>query len=202
MVLFLKRKEYGFALELAKGMLYYYGVGALLCYYVGFTFACAYWLYPSLESITFLGMIAYIWHAFVEPEDTQNQYINSVTILNGGDNIFNEDFHVVHHHHPHVHWTDAPEYYEKNIHKYAACTATIFKDCEEGMMIYWMFSGLWDEMATHFVDLSGKLSHEDKKALILRRLRYRKTSGDDGATSWTKWGTSAQRKWDEKEMAD
>jgi hypothetical protein len=202
MVLFLKRREYGFALELAKGMLYYYSVGALLCYYVGFSFACAYWLYPLLESLTFLGMIAYIWHAFVEPEDTQNQYINSVTIYNGGDNIWNEDFHVVHHHNPSVHWTDAPAHFEKTKHKYEAVQATIFKDCEEGMMIYWMFSGLWDEMADHFVDLSGKLSHADKKALILRRLRFRKTSGADGVAAWKKWGMSAQRKWDEQDKVD
>jgi len=197
MILFLKRKEYGLAWDLGKGMIYYYGIGALLAYYVGLSFALAYWLYPLLESLTFLGMIAYIWHAFVETEDPTNQYINSVTILNGGDNVWNEDYHVVHHHALTTHWTDAPAHYEANKAKYQEVQATIFKDCEEGLMIYWMFSGLWDDLANHFVDLSGKLSHDQKKELLLRRLRYQKTGGDDAAASWNKWGKTEQRNWDD-----
>lgn len=197
MVLFLKRKEYGLASGLAQGMVYYYGVGAFLLYHAGWTFTLAYFVYPMLESLTFLGMIAYIWHAFVEPDDFSNQYINSVTILNGLDNVFNEDYHVVHHHALTTHWTDAPAHFEANKHKYEAVKATIFQDCEEGMIIYWMFSGLWDEMAKHFVDLSGKMTQQEKKDLLLRRLRYQKTFGEDAATSWERWGASAQRNWDD-----
>jgi fatty acid desaturase len=199
MVLFLKRREYGLAKDLATGMLYYYGIGVALCVVVDWKFALAYWLYPNMESLSLLGMIAYIWHAFVEPEDPTNQYVNSVTILNGGDNIWNEDYHVVHHHYPNVHWSQAVEHYEKQQHKYAEVNATIFQDCEEGMLIYWMFSGLWDEMANHFVDLNGKLSHNEKKELILRRLRFRKTFEDWRTVSamWAKWGSSFQRNWDD-----
>merc|ERR1719253_862921 len=114
-------------------MVYSYGTGILLCYFVGWQFACAYWLYPMLESLTFLGMISYIWHAFVDADDLTNQYINSVTILNGQDNVWNEDYHVVHHHALTTHWTDAPANFENNKGKYKAVTATIFKDCEEGL---------------------------------------------------------------------
>lgn len=141
-------------------------------------------------------MIAYLWHSFVEPDDPTNQYINSITIVNGFDNVWNEDYHVVHHHAVGVHWSDAPAHYEKNKDKYAEVTATIFRDCEEGLMIYWIFSGLWDELANHFVDLSGKLSHEEKKALILRRLRFQKDSNEEAKASWARWGASNQRDWD------
>lgn len=202
MVLFLKRGEYGLAKTLAQGMIYYYGTGALLAYYIGWQFALAYWLYPLLESLTFLGMIAYLWHSFVEPSDPGNQYVNSITILNGFDNIWEEDYHVVHHHAVGVHWSDAPAHYEKNKDKYMESKASIFRDCEEGMMIYWMFSGLWDELADHYVDLTGKMTHDEKKELLLRRLRYQKDSEEDSAASWARWGKSTQRNWDDDHKED
>jgi hypothetical protein len=84
------------------------------------------------------------------------EYINSVTIIKGKDNIFNEDFHVVHHHpNPNIHWTEYPAHYEQHKSEYIRNQATIFTDCEEGEMLYWLFSEKWDELASHFVDLQG-----------------------------------------------
>lgn len=201
LVLFLKRREYELAGKLLLGLLYYYGAGALLCCCTDWKFACAYWLYPLLESTSLLAMIAYIWHAFVEPTDPTNQYVNSVTILNGGDNVWNEDYHVVHHHAPHIHWTDAPAHFEKNKAKYAEHTATIFQDCEEGNMIHWIFAGDWDSLAEHFVDLNGKMTHDEKKQLLVRRLKYQKEVSAVGP-AWYAWGSSAVRDWDKPGKED
>lgn len=76
-------------------------------------------------SVTFFGGISYLWHAWCEPSDINNPYIDSgekrkclffsflrekkkktVTIVKGKDNIFNEDFHVVHHTKPSAHWVN------------------------------------------------------------------------------------------------
>jgi len=211
LVLFMKRQEYAFAKDLFFGMAYYYGVGAVIWFGVGWSFCLAFFVYPLFEAIAFLGAIAYLWHAFIQPDDPENQYINSVTILNGKDNVFNEDYHVVHHHAPHVHWSEMPKYYEETKDKYAACKATIFTDTEEGELLYWLFTGKWDEMAAHFVDLNGKMTHEEKKELILLRLRFVLSTSDgrnflrkgmkedkdkDDHTTFSGWGTSAQRNWD------
>jgi hypothetical protein len=48
-------------------------------------------------------------------------------------------------------------------------------------MLHWLLSCNWDELAKHFVDLRGKLTHEEKKALILRRLRATLSKVDDKA---------------------
>lgn len=114
--------------------------------------------------------ISYLWHAFVEESDPGNQYVNSVTILGGHYNVWNEDFHVVHHHAPNTHWTDAPAHFESHREQYASVTATIFRDTEEGKLLQWLFERNWDAMAEHFVDLNDKLTHEEKRALIVRRL--------------------------------
>ena len=47
----------------------------------------------------------------------------------------------------------------------------LLQDCEEGLLLGWMLTKNWDEMAKHFVDLNGKMTHEEKKELILSRLR-------------------------------
>jgi hypothetical protein len=82
------------------GMMYYYTWSGLVWYKcVEFRFILHTHSIPFLESASFLGMIAYyLWHAFSEEADPTNQYINSITIVLGGNNVWNEDYHVVHHH--------------------------------------------------------------------------------------------------------
>eukprot|EP00442_Polarella_glacialis_P018942 CAMPEP_0115131386 /NCGR_PEP_ID=MMETSP0227-20121206/53083_1 /TAXON_ID=89957 /ORGANISM="Polarella glacialis, Strain CCMP 1383" /LENGTH=446 /DNA_ID=CAMNT_0002536891 /DNA_START=93 /DNA_END=1433 /DNA_ORIENTATION=- len=187
--LFIKRKEWTLVRQQLTGMVAYYGVSALMFYWNPL-FCTLYWGFCHIEGCVFLSCISYLWHAFVEESDPGNQYVNSVTILDGHDNVWNEDFHVVHHHSPGTHWTEMPAHFEANKHKYEAVTATIFRDCEQGMLIKWLFENDWDSMAKHFVDLSGKLSHEEIKALIVRRLTYiAGESGRDGKRQ-LEWGAS------------
>jgi len=156
------------------GMVYYYGMMAIFAMY-DWRFALSYYVYPHFESMVFFGLISYMWHIFVDPKDPNNQYVNSLTILDGHDNIWNEDFHVVHHVAPHVHWTDYKAHYERNVEEYRKNQATIFRDTEEGIIGFWLLTQNWDELATHFVDLNGKMTHEQKKALLLERLAFRAT---------------------------
>ena len=43
---------------------------------------------------------AQVWHAFLDPEDVENEYVASITILGGTINVLNEDSHVRHAHAP------------------------------------------------------------------------------------------------------
>ncbi|KAL9657441.1 hypothetical protein ABK040_016710 [Willaertia magna] len=168
---FLAHKEYRYAWLIAKGMIFYYGVFYLLYQAFGLTFALCYFIFPQLEAITFFSAISYMWHLWISPEDPTNPYINSVTIVKGHDNVWGEDYHAIHHHAVSVHWRDADNHYDDHEKEYQENMATIFTDCEEGVLLYWVFSGNWDEIAAHFIDLNGKLSHEEKKDLLMRRAK-------------------------------
>eukprot|EP00010_Vexillifera_abyssalis_P004494 CAMPEP_0201556106 /NCGR_PEP_ID=MMETSP0173_2-20130828/53160_1 /ASSEMBLY_ACC=CAM_ASM_000268 /TAXON_ID=218659 /ORGANISM="Vexillifera sp., Strain DIVA3 564/2" /LENGTH=473 /DNA_ID=CAMNT_0047968191 /DNA_START=242 /DNA_END=1659 /DNA_ORIENTATION=+ len=168
---FLLHKEYKFARKMAAGMLYYYSIMALL-FFFDWKFALAYFVFPFFEATIFFAGISYMWHCWVDPKDPYNPYVSSVTIINGHDNIWNEDYHVVHHDALSVHWSLAPAHFEAHKDRYAKYNATVFEDCEEGLMLYWMLSGNWDELANHFVDLNGKMTFEQKKALLLERAAY------------------------------
>lgn len=167
---FLHKREYRLAREMAAGMLYYYALIALALSY-DWAFGLAFAVFPLMESVIFFSAISYLWHAFVDPADPDNQYVNSITILNGRDNIWNEDYHVVHHTAPRVHWTDYPKHYQEHIEEYKRSRASIFRDTEEGEMLVWMIGKRFDLLAKHFVDLENKMSEQEKLDLLLTRLR-------------------------------
>lgn len=184
-----KRNEWRLVRQLLYGMMTYYGV-TLILFMWNPVFCMVYWIFTHLEGMILLCAISYLWHAFVEESDPGNQYVNSVTILDGHDNTFNEDYHVVHHHSPSTHWTDAHKHFEANKHKYAEVNATIFRDTEEGALLQMLFENDWDGMAKRFVDLNGKLTHEEKKALLVKRLKH--VCGQDGRDGKRQeWGSSA-----------
>ena len=146
------------------------------------------------------NLLFFFRHAFVDPKDPTNQYVNSVTILDGMDNIWNEDYHVVHHHSPLTHWSDVPDYFEKDKANYMKYNATIFEGLDEGRLIHFLFAGDWDSMAKHFVDLNGKMTHQDKVELIKTRLSS--VIGEGGlkaeGRNLKSWGMSETRDWDTK----
>lgn len=75
-------------------------------------FAVAYILYPLLENVILLACIQWCWHAFLDPQNPENPYVGSITVLQGPINVLGEDFHVVHHQYPGTHWTTHQAKYE------------------------------------------------------------------------------------------
>jgi fatty acid desaturase len=179
---FYQKRQWAFLQKMCLGMAVLYGLWALSWRGIGAGFTLAYLMFPFTESVVFFGGISYLWHALCDPRDLNNPYVTSVTIIRGQDNIWNEDFHVVHHTKPSAHWTDYPKHYEDDIDEYRKYKATVFRDCEEGMLLYWLLGQRWDDMADHFVDLDGKMTHEEKKALCLERLRSRLCRPENSAT--------------------
>jgi len=169
---FVKMKEWNLALQMFSGMAYHSALIILSAIYVHPIFSISYWVFPLMEDMIFFGGISYLWHAWVDPDEISNQYVNSVTILKGKDNIWNEDYHVVHHTSPSTHWTNYPKHFEEHRAEYAKCKATIFQDTEEGELLFLMLSGNFDKMADFYVDLDGKLTKQEKLDLIKRRLTY------------------------------
>lgn len=109
---FVEKGQWKFAQKTFIGMVILYSIWAGLWMKFGAMFTIYYAMFPFIESVTFFGGISYLWHAWCAPEDVNNPYIDSVTIVEGKDNIFNEDYHVVHHTKPFAHWTDYKKHYE------------------------------------------------------------------------------------------
>lgn len=117
--------------KIIYGTLYWFGVVALATQLLGWKFALGYFVYPVIEANFIFSGFAWGWHAFIDSEDPENEFINSVTIVDGEFNDLNEGFHVVHHQYPGVHWSFNKELFEKHKDEYyKGNQATMFHKIE------------------------------------------------------------------------
>ena len=85
------------ALRCVAGCLYYLAGLAVCSKYVSPLFALMYVFYPLVEANILLSAVNYTWHAFIDPDDHDNDYVNSTTILDAMNFTLDEEYHVVHH---------------------------------------------------------------------------------------------------------
>ena len=159
------------ALRMARGMLTFYGLLLALALWdprVGL----GYVLLPHLSIVMLIGGVNFVQHAFVDPRDPDNPYRNSITILDGKRNVFNEDFHAAHHLEPQASWQDLPPRSDKDFERYRDEGAIVFRNTHVYEILFWILLGRRDLLARSLVDLGGTLSTEAKLALIDERLAY------------------------------
>ncbi len=162
-----KMKEFR---KMVYGMLAFYGFMAMVMS-VNFWFGFAYLLIPHLSCIFLLAAINYTWHAWTDPSEPKNIYKNSITVLEGQYNVYNEDFHVEHHKRPQTHWREYPVNYQKHIEEYKQNRAVIFQDTQAFELFFFILFNDFEKMADKFVDLNGDMSREDIIALLKHRLQ-------------------------------
>ncbi len=143
------RKERAF--RCIAGTMYYMAGLALTWKLVNAQFALVYVLYPLIEGNILLSAVNYTWHAFIDPDDHDNDYVNSVTILEGLNFTLDEEYHVVHHQYGGVHWSRNKELYYKHIDEYKKTTATVFEKCN--LFVIWgmIVAKDYEGLAEHFV---------------------------------------------------
>jgi len=179
---FIFQKEYKVAWRMLVGTVFYMiWIGCFWRLSPIFTFW--YLIFPVGENILLLACIQWCWHSFVDPKDPENPFVGSITLLDGPINVLGEDFHVVHHQYPGVHWGTHGNRYKKHESQYAERTASAFRDTHTFEMFFLIILAEYEKMAEKFVDFSGKYTTEEQKiTLIKKRLR----------TCW--WGPNAVKK--------
>jgi len=136
-------------------------------------FAFWYIAFPIGENALLLSCINWTWHAFLNPEDPEDEFVGSITILGGPIDVLGEDLHVVHHQYPGAHWSTHEQRYKHHLDldEYKKGPATVFQDTHAFEVFALIVLREYDELARKFVDMSETMSHEEKKATLQRRLR-------------------------------
>lgn len=168
---FVRNNQTFFAQRMLHGMIAFYGIMILLLA-IDVRFALAYYIFPHLELNIYLSAINWAWHCFIDPSDPDNGYVKSVTILKGQYDVWHEDFHAMHHMRGNKHWSDSIKDYQEKYQEFVDNQATIFEDTQEFELFFRVICRDFEYLADHFVDGSGKLSKEDKVALMKKRLGY------------------------------
>ena len=127
-------------------------------------------MHPIASCIFLLAAINYTWHAWTDPSEPKNIYKNSITILEGQYNVYNEDYHVEHHKRPQTHWREYTVNYEKHMDEYKSNRAVVFQDTQAFEVFFLILFSDFEKMADKFVDLNGDMSRDEIIALLKHRL--------------------------------
>jgi len=115
-------------------------------------------------------------HMFLDPAQPESPYGCTFNAMNAVDNAwtFNDGYHIVHHVHSRLHWTEMPNHFMKNIQTYADEDCVVFDGLgffDVGMLV---MLGKLDTLAKHYVNwgfLGGKQrSHDEIIAMFKERL--------------------------------
>ena len=162
---FYDKGQYRKCLKLVTSVIVYYGI-ALYLFTINWKFCVGHYLIPQWFCIIFLSAVSYMWHPFSDPE----LFVNTVTILDGQDNVFNEDYHVIHHLYPNLHWSKVPDKYVEDLEKYKKHNSPIFRDTQQIELFFLFMFKDYEKLADKFVDLSETMTRDDKIKLLKERL--------------------------------
>jgi len=164
----LRTKKYKYAARVFLGECGYLALMAAVIYNyppVGiFLFAVAYFI---SRAVMMIGN--WTQHAFVDINDPNNCYRNSISCINGGYNhlCFNDGYHISHHLKAGRHWSDHPHELIENKANYIKENAIVFEKID--------FLGVWillmlkkhKKLAGYFVNLDEKKPKTQDEILAL-----------------------------------
>ena len=141
-----------------------------------------FWIYlqPFICMTYFLALLNIGFHGFIEYDENGESIpvVNSTAIIKGDDDYFGEDDHMAHHYYPNVYFSDLPAHQEKQVPEYSKHHASVFQKCSILEVSIFILFGLWDELADHYVDYTGKLTRDEIKQMLKTRATRLETSYD------------------------
>ena len=110
-------------------------------------------------------------HAFIDAREPENNYRNSITCINNVYNkrCFNDGYHIGHHLKPHMHWTDMPQDFKKNIEQYISNRAIVFEGIDYFIIWFWLMLKRYDILAKHFVNIGNTYQSEEEIIVMLKK---------------------------------
>lgn len=113
-------------------------------------------------------------HAFVDPEEPDNDYKSSITCINCRYNqrAFNDGYHISHHLAANRHWLEHVPEFEDNRDKYIENDAIVFEGIDFFLVTILLLTKRYGMLADRFVELRDEpRSKEEIIALMKRRVK-------------------------------
>lgn len=154
---------------LQRGVYYYIASGvAILAITRSFSFLFWIYLEPLLCMTYFLALLNIGFHGFIEFDENgvNIPMVNSSTIVDGEDDMFGEDDHMAHHYNTTVYYRDLPAHQLSKREDFKKVKASVFQKLSIVELSIFIVLGLWDKLADHYVDYTGKLTREEIKAML------------------------------------
>jgi hypothetical protein len=186
---------------LIKGMIAYWIVVPLLEILITRSLMFVFWVHiqPLICMTFFLAFINTGFHGFVEYDGDKSIWcVNSSTIIDGDDDYYGEDDHMLHHYATAVYFRDLAAEREKKIGDLKKYHASVFKGFSILEMSAFILAKQWDTLADHYVDLAGDLSKEQIKTMLETRAKTKELTHDE----YCEWRLQWQKELAEKQREE
>jgi len=166
---FVRKKRNRLLYRSVRGELLFYIFCIALCF-VNWPATLVVFILPFLTFRVIAMTGNWAQHAFIDASDPGNAYKNSTTCINTKYNVkcWNDGYHISHHIHPTMHWTEHPAYFKQTLQEYIDNDAVVFDGIHFLHVFIYLIRGRYDLLAKHFVNLGNRYKSDEEIIVMLK----------------------------------
>jgi fatty acid desaturase len=166
---FVKKKKKRFLFRSVRGELLFIAACIALCF-VNAPATVVVFILPFLTFRIIAMTGNWAQHAFIDANDPENAYRNSVTCINTKYNVkcWNDGYHISHHIKSGMHWTQHPAYFKKTIDLYIKNDAVVFEHIHFLHVFIYLMRKRYDLLAKYFVNIGNRYTSDEQIIAMLK----------------------------------
>jgi fatty acid desaturase len=174
----LKKKRRKLYMQLTLNEVLFWLIAAALCF-VNLKTTLLIFIIPVLFARLVMMIGNWTQHAFVDPDEPENDLASTITCVNTVYNLkcWNDGYHTIHHIRPGAHYTEYPVIFRQIIPQMAASRTLVFLNIHYLHIFFYLVRKRYDKLAANLVNINDAFIN-DADAIALMKRRTKKFNED------------------------